>query len=86
MFTFDFLSQLFRLNILCCCLVVRKNFVIILYNSNFVTMPYTKEEIEEKLRKALDASHVVRFMMRYFMLFPLNCDSRELWAWLDGCI
>jgi len=29
-------------------------------------MPYTKEEIEEKLRKVLDASYVVRFFICYF--------------------
>lgn len=52
---------------------------------NFTTMPYTKEELEEKLRRALDASYVVRFIMRYFMFFPLNREARELWAWLDGC-
>ena len=32
-------------------------------------MPYTKAEIEDKLRKALDASYVVRFMMCYFCFF-----------------
>jgi len=29
-------------------------------------MPYTKEEIEDKLRKSLDASYVVRFVVCCF--------------------
>jgi len=37
---------------------------ILVFDINFSTMPYTKEEIEDKLRKALDASYVVRFIMR----------------------
>jgi len=34
----------------------------------YTSMPYTKEEIEDKLRKALDASYVVRLFMRYLSL------------------
>jgi len=35
-------------------------------------MPYTKEEIEDKLRKALDASYVVRFETCLFQLLSVG--------------
>jgi len=60
--------------------------MILTFEVYFAVMPYTKEEIEDKLRKALDACYVVCFVMLYSLQL-IACSWRGcgyLVAWYDG--